>query len=135
MGPGAIYMVWVQLVTVLALIQLLFFGALVARARGLYGVHAPATTGNEHFERYYRVQVNTIETLIVFLPALWIAAAYWSARWIASIGAVYLVGRVLYWLGYVRDPKKRGPGYGLSMLSVLALIVAGLAGILRALLL
>jgi glutathione S-transferase len=127
-------MAWVEIVTLLALIQLGVFGLLVGKARARYGVRAPATTGNEHFERYYRVQVNTIETLILFVPALWIAARYWSPQWLAAIGAVYLFGRVLYWRGYVRDPKQRGLGYGLSALPVLVLIVAGLAGAIRALL-
>jgi glutathione S-transferase len=127
-------MAWVELITLLALIQLGFFSTLVGRARGRYGIHAPATTGNEHFERYYRVQVNTIETLILFLPALWIAAKYWSPRWVSVIGAVYLVGRMLYLQGYVLDPKKRGLGYGLSAIPVLVLIAADLAGVVRALL-
>ena len=127
-------MAWVELVTLLALIELVAFSALVARARGRYGVHAPATTGNEIFERYYRVQVNTIETLILFLPALWIAAAYWSPQWLAALGSLYLLGRLLYLQAYVSDPKKRGIGYGLSVLPVVALIAAGLLGVLRTLL-
>lgn len=127
-------MAWVELITLLALVQLGVFGTLVGRARGRYGIHAPATTGNEHFERYYRVQVNTIETLILFLPALWIAAKYWSPKWVSVIGAVYLLGRVLYLRGYIRDPKKRGPGYALSAIPVLLLIAAGLVGVIRALL-
>jgi glutathione S-transferase len=130
----ALVMAWVELITLLALIQLVYFSLLVGRARGRYGIHAPATTGNEHFERYYRVQVNTIETLILFLPALWIAAKYWSPKWVSIIGAVYLVGRMLYLRAYVREPKQRSLGYGLSALPVLVLIVAGLAGIVRALL-
>jgi glutathione S-transferase len=97
-------------------------------------VAAPATTGNPIFERYYRVQANTIETLIVFLPALWIAATYWSPRYIALIGVVYLIARMLYLVDYVRDPKRRGAGYALSMLPALVLIIAGLVGAIKALL-
>jgi glutathione S-transferase len=128
-------MAWVELVTLLAVIQLAAFAVLVGRARERYAVPAPATTGNEHFERYYRVQVNTVETFILLVPALWIAARYWSPKWLAAIAAVYLVGRVLYFRAYVRDPKQRSLGYGLSVLPVLALIAAGLAGVARALLL
>jgi glutathione S-transferase len=127
-------MAWVELVTLLALIQLGFFSYLVGKARARYGVHAPATTGNEHFERYYRVQVNTIETLILFVPALWIAARYWSPQWLAAIGSLYLVGRELYLRSYIRDPKQRSLGYGLSALPVLVLIGAGLVGVVRTLL-
>jgi len=127
-------MAWVDVVGLLAIIQLFVFGFLVARARGTYGVAAPATTGHPMFERYYRVQVNTVESLIVFLPGLWLAAKYWNPGYVAIVGAVYLVGRVLYLKGYVSDPKKRGVGYGLSMFPALALVVAALLGTIRALL-
>ncbi|HXN09895.1 MAG TPA: MAPEG family protein [Steroidobacteraceae bacterium] len=127
-------MVWVELITLLAALQAIFFGILVGRARGRYGVQAPATTGNELFERYYRVQCNTNETLLIFLPSLWIAAHYWIPGWAAILGAIYLVGRMFYLRGYVRDPKQRGPGYGLSMLPTMALLLIGLVGVVRALL-
>jgi uncharacterized membrane protein YecN with MAPEG domain len=127
-------MAWVELVTLLAALQALFFGMLVGRARARYAVQAPATTGNEVFERYYRVQVNTNETLMIFLPSLWIAAYYWRPAWAAILGAIYLVGRMLYLRGYVRDPKQRGTGYGLSLLPTLALLLIGLVGVMRALL-
>ncbi len=103
-------MAWIHLVALLALIQYLLFGALVGRARGKYGVHAPATTGNEVFERYYRVQMNTLELMVVLLPAMWMAAAYWDTRWVAAAGAVYLAGRVIYLRAYTRDPGRPGAG-------------------------
>jgi glutathione S-transferase len=126
-------MVWVDIVGLLAVLQLVVFGILVGRARGLYGVKAPATAGHPVFERYYRVQMNTVETLIAFLPALWLAAKYWSPTWAATLGGVYLVGRVVYLLEYVKDPDKRGPGYGLSAVPTMALIVAALVNALRSL--
>jgi glutathione S-transferase len=125
---------WVDIVGLLAIVQLFVFGYLVARARGTYGVAAPATTGHPVFERYHRVQVNTVESLIVFLPGLWLAAKYWTPGYVAVVGAVYLVGRVLYLKGYVRDPKQRGLGYGLSMFPALTLVGAALFGAIRALL-
>ena len=127
-------MAWVELVTLLALIQLLVFGVLVGRARVRYGIKAPAMVGNEVFERYARIQTNTIETLVLLLPALWISAKYWSPHWVALVGVVYLVGRVLYWRAYARDPKQRSLGYLLSALPTLILIAAALAGATRALL-
>jgi uncharacterized MAPEG superfamily protein len=127
-------MVWVDLVTLLAVVEFFWMIYLVGNARVRYGVHAPATTGNPEFERYFRVQQNTLETLIAFLPALWIAAHYWNAAWMAAIGAVYLLGRIIYLLSYVRDPKSRTLGYGLSALPVVTLVVFGLVGIVRALL-
>lgn len=122
-------MAWIHLVAVLALFQFLLFGALVGRARGKYGVHAPATTGNEVFERYYRVQMNTLELLVVLLPAMWIAAAYWDPRWVAAAGVVYLVGRMVYLRAYTTEPRSRGLGYMLSILPVVVLMVAGVAGV------
>ena len=126
-------MAWIDLVAVLAVIQLIVFGILVGRARGKYGVAAPATTGHPIFERYYRVQMNTIEVLVVFLPALWLAAKYWSPKYAALLGAVYLVGRLIYLRAYVSDPKTRTLGFSMSMLPTLALVVAGLIGAVRAL--
>jgi uncharacterized MAPEG superfamily protein len=127
-------MAWIELVTLAAVLQALYFGVLVGRARARYGVHAPATTGDATFERYYRVQVNTNETLIIFLPALWIAAQFWNPAWGAILGAIYLVGRMIYLQGYVRDPKQRGLGYGLSLLPTMALLLMGLVGVARTLL-
>ena len=127
-------MAWVDLVALLSIIQLVVFGILVGRARSQYGIAAPATSGHPVFERYFRVQMNTIETLLVFLPALWIAAKYWPPRYVALVGAVYLVGRVVYLKAYVREPKSRSLGFSLSMLPTLALVIAALVGALRALL-
>jgi uncharacterized membrane protein YecN with MAPEG domain len=123
---------WVNLVILLALIEYFAFSALVGKAREQYGVKAPAISGNEMFERYFRVHYNTLELLIMFVPALWIAAQYWNAVWMAAVGAVYLIGRVLYLQGYVRDPKARGVGFGLSILPIGVLVLAALAGVVKA---
>lgn len=122
----------VEIITVLALLQYLAFAGLVARARGKYGVKAPAVTGHDMFERYYRVQMNTLELLVVFLPALWLAARYWPAAGVAGIGAIYLVGRFLYMRGYINDPKTRGPGFNLSLYPAAVLLLAGLVGAVMA---
>jgi glutathione S-transferase len=126
-------MIWVDIVTLLAAVQLVVFGVLVGRARGQYGIAAPATTGHPVFERYYRVQMNTVESLLVFFPALWIAAKYWSPPYAAILGAVYLVGRFIYLNAYVKDPKQRSVGFALTMLPTLALVLAGLVGAIHAL--
>ena len=125
-------MVWVDLVTLLAALQFFWFAYLVGKARVRFHIAAPATTGHVEFDRYFRVQQNTLETLIMFLPALWIAGHYWSAAWMALIGVVYLVGRVVYLIGYVRNPHSRSWGYGLSIAPVGVLILFGLVGIARA---
>jgi glutathione S-transferase len=123
-----------ELVIVLALLQYLFFGMLVSRARTRYGVKAPAVTGDPIFERHLRVQTNTLELLIIFLPTLWIASAYIAPLWIAALGAVYLAGRFLYLRGYVRAVEKRALGFGLSALPILILLAIDLVGALRSLL-
>jgi len=84
---------YVDLVAVLAVAQFVFFGVLVGQARGRYGVKAPAVTGHELFERTYRVQMNTLELLVAFLPLLFIAGKYWPQAWVAAVGAVFLMGR------------------------------------------
>ncbi|MBP8271213.1 MAG: MAPEG family protein [Sphaerotilus sp.] len=125
-------MPWIDLVTFLALAQYLVFGALVGRARDQHGVKAPATTGNELFERHYRVQMNTLELLVVFVPSLWMAARYWSPEAMAAIGAVYLVGRMVYQRAYTRAPSRRALGFMLSIGPVSVLMVAVFAGAARA---
>jgi uncharacterized MAPEG superfamily protein len=127
-------MAWIQLITLLALMQFVWFGFLVGGARGRYGVAAPAISGHDIFERYYRVHMNTLELLVVFVPSLWLAAQYWSQRWVAVAGVLYLVGRVLYLTGYVADPKKRGAGYAISFLPTMALLLAAVVGVVRSLL-
>jgi glutathione S-transferase len=127
-------MAWVQLVALLALFEYLGFGTAVGNARARYGIKAPAITGDENFERYFRVQQNTLELLIVFLPVLAIAAAYWNPAWVAAIGAVYLVGRLVYFRAYVREPRQRSLGYGLSIVPVLLLALGSVIGVVRALL-
>jgi glutathione S-transferase len=126
-------MAWVNLVLLAALIEYFVFGLLVARARDRSGVKAPAITGDPVFERYFRVQQNTLEVLIVFVPALLISAQYWNPLWIAAIGAIYIVGRVVYLRSYVRDPSTRSFGFGLSMGPALLLVLGGVIGAARAL--
>src|SRR5450631_789597 len=121
-------MALVELITVLALLQFLYFGILVGRARELLGVKAPAITGNEVFERYLRVQMNTLELLILFLPALWLAVAHVAAGWLALLGAVYLIGRFVYLRAYIAEPSKRSLGFGLSALPILVLLAIDLIG-------
>jgi uncharacterized membrane protein YecN with MAPEG domain len=126
---------YVAIVTALALIEFLWLGMLVAKARGRYRVAAPAVTGNETFERHFRVHMNTLEQLVVFLPGLWVSAHYFDPTWMAAIGVLFLIGRVVYARSYVRDPKQRSMGFGLSALPCLIYIVAILYGAIGRLLL
>jgi glutathione S-transferase len=127
-------MEFVAIVAVLALVQYILFGSLVGKARGRFGVNGPAVTGHPVFERYFRVQMNTLELLIALLPGLWLFAHYVSPVWAALLGTVYLAGRFVYLRSYVADPAKRSLGFGLSMLPILALLLGALIGAASALL-
>ena len=124
---------YVELVAILAVLQYVLFVALTGRARGKSGLKAPAVTGHEGFERMYRVQMNTLELLIGFLPSLFLAARYWSPDIIAGIGLFYLIGRMLYWRAYVSSPSTRAAGFVLSILPTVILALLALVGILLAL--
>ena len=124
-------MLWVEIVIALAVLQFVIFGVFVGRARARYQVKAPATTGNEDFERYFRIHYNTLEQLIVFLPGIWLFATHVSARWAAIIGAIYLIGRIVYFRGYAAAADKRHTGSLLSMLPTLVLLVGGLGGLVH----
>jgi glutathione S-transferase len=125
--------IWVYLVILAALAQFLYFGMAVARARGKFGVKAPAMTGHPEFERYVRVQANTLELLIVLIPSLAIFGHVVHAPTAAALGAVYLVGRTIYFASYVRDPASRTLGFFVSFLPMVTLAAgAGIACALRA---
>ena len=114
----------------LALLQYCFFVGYVGYARGKYGVNAPHTTGNEVWERIFRVQQNTLEQLIVFVPAMVIFGMYVSDVWVAIPGIAFILGRQIYFHTYINDPKTRGPGATLSIFSNIGLVVASLIALL-----
>lgn len=126
-------MQYVELIAVIAVLQYFSFGALTGRARRQSGLKAPAVTGHEGFERMYRVQLNTLETLVAFLPALFLAAKYWPTPLVAGLGVVYVIGRHIYWRAYVSDPSKRGFGFMMSMLPTLFLLILALVSIILSL--
>lgn len=122
-------MAWVGIVIIVALFEFFFFGFAVARARGRYNCPAPATSGNEMFERYYRVQMNTLEQIVIFIPALVLFAWVHSPEWAAGIGVVWIIGRLIYFLSYVRDPRSRALGFALTALPTLGMLGAALVGL------
>jgi glutathione S-transferase len=124
-------MAYVDIVTALAVLQFIVFAFKVGGARGRYGVKAPATTGNEIFERHFRVQQNTLELLIALVPGLYLFSRYWSPPIAAALGVIYLIGREVYAAGYVKEPAKRSAGYGLSLTPTVILVLGGLAGAVR----
>jgi uncharacterized MAPEG superfamily protein len=116
------------IVTALALIEYLILGVRVGQARGQFSVEAPATTGHPVFERHFRVHQNTLEQLIVFVPALWLFAYYVSNGMAAVLGLVFIVARALYARGYVADPKQRETGALLTAITSAVLLLGGLIG-------
>jgi glutathione S-transferase len=123
------------LVTLLICLLLFAAGINVGRARGLYGIKAPAVTGHEMFERAYRIQMNTLENAVLVLPALWLYASFIGDRGAAAMGGVWLLARIWYAIAYQKDPAKRGPAFGLSVLAFAGLAVGAFWGVLRILVL
>lgn len=122
----------VTFVVMLALLLYVYFGLLVGRARMQYGIHAPATTGDPIFERYFRVQQNTQESLMLFLPGMLMFGTYGNPTVAAGLGVVWIVGRLMYQVSYVADPAKRGPGFMVSFLANVILVLGGgVAALLR----
>ena len=108
-------------------------GINVGRARGMYGIKAPAVTGHELFECAYRIQMNTLENVVLVLPVLWLYAGFIGDRGAAMMGAVWLVARIWYAVAYQNNPAKRGPSFGLSVLAFAGLGAGALWGVVRVL--
>lgn len=118
----------VTAIAMLALVEYLYFTTEVGRARAKSGLKAPAVTGDPHFERTFRAHANTLEQIVVFLPAIFAAGYYLHELYAVAAGVVFLVGRALYFRSYVADPARRGPGMLLTMAANLALVLGGLVG-------
>lgn len=118
------------LVTCLAILFYLFTAVEVTRARLAYGIQAPAISGHPDFERVFRVQMNTLEWMPIFLPSLWLFAIHVSDMGAAALGLVWIVGRILYMIGYTRAAGKRGPGFGIQATACIVLWVGALGAII-----
>ena len=118
-------------VTLLTVLFYFFTAFRVGNLRGQLGIKAPATTGHPTFERAYRVQLNTLEQMGIFLPLLWLTAFYPIAiGWIAPlVGLIWVIGRVVYLRAYMKDPESRLIGAAFSGLTNLALLILATAGI------
>jgi len=121
-------------VTVLAVLLGIYTMMLVGRMRGKHGVNAPAMTGAPEFERAVRVQMNTLEQFVLFLPLLWLATIYpvLSGYLAPGLGLIWLIGRLLYASGYIADPAKRSSGFLIAGIAQLGLLVLSIVGIVHA---
>jgi uncharacterized membrane protein YecN with MAPEG domain len=126
---------YIALITLLTVALMIATSMIVGRARGKYGVKAPATTGHPDFERAFRVQANTLESAVMFLPALWVAGSYSprSAALTAVLGAAWLIGRVWYIVGYLNAAEKRGAGFMVAFFALFGLLLLGAWGVAQAL--
>ena len=118
------------------LVALLLYSVLifnVGRARGKYKIAAPAVTGNADFERVYRVQMNTLEQLVAFLPALWLFAFFVDPAWASTLGTLWIVGRIIYAMAYYRAAQSRALGFNLTLFAFAALWIGAAWGALSAL--
>jgi uncharacterized membrane protein YecN with MAPEG domain len=124
---------WTAILVLLTVGLMAWTSFLVGRARGRYGVKAPATTGQPDFERVFRVQMNTLEACVMFLPALWVASLYGLplVTWVA--GLVFVAGRVLYALAYMKEAGKRSAGFTIASVGFLVVLGNALVGLLRSL--
>ena len=125
---------WPVLVTLAALLFYFWTGLMVGNARRKYNVPAPATTGNPDFERAFRVQMNTLEWLPMFLVSLWLFVFYWSDLLGAVIGAIWIVGRYMYAHGYMIEAQQRSMGFMIQALAVLILFLGAAFGAVASLL-
>jgi glutathione S-transferase len=117
------------LVTLLAVLFYFFTSTRVAGARVAYGVKVPAISGNPDFERVFRVQMNTLEWLPIFLPSLWLFAIYISDQIAAVLGLVWIAGRIVYMIGYMQAAARRGPGFLIQALACAVLLFGALGTI------
>jgi glutathione S-transferase len=122
---------WVMLVTVLALFLFAAVTMNVGRVRVKLGIKAPYMVGDAYFERVVRVQQNTLEQLILFLPAMWLFATGVNPIGAAILGIIWIAGRVLYAWGYYQAAEKRGPGFGISFFATIFLLFGSLVGIIQ----
>ena len=113
----------VAIITVLALAQYILFSIQVGSMRGKHKVSAPAISGHPEFERMFRVQQNTMEQLVVFIPTLWIFGYLVNPLWAAAMGAVFVAGRFIYRAAYLKDPGGRGPGFTITFLPTAVMLV------------
>ena len=128
-------MAYVHLVIVLALLEFLLFALAVGKARTRYKVPAPAMSGHEVFDRYFRAQMNTLEQLVVFLPSVWLFAYYINAWTAAALGLLFIIGRAVYFRGYVQAAEARHAGFVLSAVPTVTLLIGALIGAVRGVLL
>jgi len=121
---------WTAWVTLAALLMYAWVLYNVGKARGKFGIHAPNCDGPAEFLSVLRVQANTVEQMVAFFPALWTCAVFYNDVYAAIAGAVWVVARIVYAMGYYQDPKKRSAGFITSAIAIVALMGGTAFGLL-----
>jgi glutathione S-transferase len=122
----SVLLVWTEIVILVALVVYLGTMIYCARMRARHRIMAPATTGHPAYERAFRIQQNTLEQLVAFVPAVWLFSTLVNPLFGAGLGAIWIVGRVVYAIGYARNPEKRGPGFIVAFVALIVLVVGAL---------
>ncbi len=122
-----------SLALIIALSVYFWFAMQVGQARGKWNVPAPAASGHPEFDKRYRVQMNTLEQLVLFVPALWLAAPVLGDMIAAAIALIWSIGRIIYFRAYTTDPKTRTVGFMMTLLPTLVLVIAAVVGAVRVL--
>lgn len=121
---------WVAVVTLVTGVVIFGMALTVSRTHSKTGILAPMMTGDPVLERTIRAHANTLEWLPIFFASMWLFAIYWNASWAAAIGAIWLIGRIVYFVGYRSGPDKRFPGFFIQSLAHFALMLGALGRIL-----
>ena len=118
-------------VTIASLLMYIWIFSKVGKARKMHQIQAPVTYGPVEFLSVLRVQANTVEQLVLFLPLLWLCCMYMSDQIAAILGATWVVGRIIYAVGYYQAPNKRSLGFGIASLAALGLLIGAIYGLIR----
>jgi len=116
------------IVTIIALLQFMYFGIKVGQQRQKHDVKAPSVTGHSDYERANRIHQNTMEQLVVVLPAMWIFGNFFNPLYAAGLGAVFIIARFIYQAAYMKEPAGRSPGFAIGFLATAAMLLGGLIG-------
>lgn len=123
-------MVYATLATLLAVFYTFFLSMKIGMMRDTHNVQSPAITGNIDFERVFRAHQNTIEQLVIFLPCLWLGAAFIGDLVAGTLGLVWVGGRLLFVNAYEAG-ESRFLGMSITIIPTIALFLAALFGAIQ----